>query len=336
MQQNVNARGAPDIPQPGPPARGPSFLFIGPPRSGSSWFAEILREHPAVFIPRNKGTFFFSKFHFMGLPWYEEFFPRTARGAVGEICEDYLASPEALARIKAYRPNIRLVCCLRNPYERAISAWRFFARNGLDQPTLVAQAKCNPDLFEHGYYATHLLTLRSHFSEDQILTFYFEELLRSPGAVARRTYEFLGVDPEFVPPSLNLRINASARPRSRLLARLVHDIHIRSWGASRHVSNAVGRIKRLPVLHRLVTAALYDENSQSGDWRELLAEFPQRIIERYEEELSALERLSGRDLSQWHVDRTAQQLGMRTARTGQETHLEDYPGTLHATPDPDP
>lgn len=287
---------------PGVLARGPSFLFIGPPRAGSSWFVEILREHPNVFIPGNKGTFFFSKLYSRGLSWYEGFFPQHPRqAAVGEVCEDYLASPEALAHIRAYRPAIRLICCLRNPYDRAISAWRFFARNGLDQPTLAAQAAQSPDVFDHGCYATQLAVVRSLFPDEQILTFCFEELLASPERVARRLYEFIGVDPRFVAPSLHRRINARARPRCRFLARMVHNIHIRSWGSSRHLSNAVGRIKRVPGLHRLVTVALYDEKLQPTDWRDLLHEFPQQVIDRYEREICGLERMLGRDLSGWHA-----------------------------------
>lgn len=315
-----------------PSTRGPSFLFIGPPRSGSSWFVEILREHPAVFIPRNKGTFFFSKLYSMGFDWYERFFPIGAmRPAVGEACEDYMASPEALQRIKAYRPSIRLVCCLRNPYDRAISAWHFFARNGIDQPTLAAQAEKNPEVFDHGCYATQLQFIRSLFSDDQIVIFFYEEIASTPGAVARRLYEFLGVDPEFAPPSLHMRINARARPRSRALARIVHNLHIRSWGSSRFLSNAVGRIKRFPRFHRLVTSVLYDESPPRNDWRDLLAQFPRQVILRYEREISALERMFGKDLSAWRAGTAGnrERLGMDRSDRAESTPAADEVRHLH-------
>jgi hypothetical protein len=311
MIQNVKG-GSPDSNPARLQKRGPSFLFIGPPRGGSSWFVEILREHPSVFIPRNKGTFFFSKLYGMGPSWYERFFPNDPEpAAIGEVCEDYLASPEALGRIKAYRPTMRLVCCLRNPYDRAISAWRFFARNGLDQPTLAAQAERNSDIFDHGCYATQLSVVRSLFPESRVLIFFFEEIASAPEGVARRLYQFIGVDPEFVPPSLHQRRNPGARPRSRLLARLVHDMHIRSWGSSRLLSNAAGRIKRLTGLRRLVTTVLYKENPRSDEWRESLPEFPQQIIARYEQEISALERMLGKDLSSWRASAGAPERASR-------------------------
>jgi Sulfotransferase domain len=281
-------------------SRGPSFLFIGAGKAGSSWFMEILWEHPGVFVPPNKATYFFTRYYGLGLPWYEGFYSRTTGPRVlGEVCEVYMPSPEALARIKAYRPDMRLICCLRNPYERAVSAWRFFARNGQDQPTLVAQADLNPDVFEFGYYATQLRVVRSLFPERQILVIFFDEVISAPEKVARRVYEFIGADPKFQPPSLHRRLNASGRPRSRVLARLVHQLHLYAWGSNRTVANVIGRVKRIPRLRRAVRAALYDERPRRENWRDLISEFPSHVVARYEEEITALERMLNRDLSHW-------------------------------------
>lgn len=281
--------------------RRPTFLFIGPGRAGSSWFHEILREHPEVFVPPNKGTFFFSQHYRKGLAWYEPFFAGARQPVVGEVCEDYLATAGALARAKDYDPGIRLICCLRNPYERALSSWRFFARNGRDLPTLAAQVQRDPWVCEQGCYATQLQIARSLFGDDQILIFMFEELASNPRSVARRLYRFIGANPEFVPQSLHQRVNGSSRPRSRLLAGLVHDVHLHSWGTSRIVSNTIGQIKRVRPLRRLVQTALYAEGSHSENWRELLAEFPEEMVTLYEREISALEQMLGRDLSSWHA-----------------------------------
>lgn len=166
---------------------GPSFLFIGAAKAGSNWFMEILWEHPEVFVPPNKGTRFFNRHYDKGPSWYEEFFSKGCRRYVsGEVCEDYLTDPEALARIKEYRPEMRLICCLRNPYERAISSWRFFVRNGLGKPTLAAQAARSPELFLNGYYHTQLEVVRSLFSPEQLLVLLYDGLLAAPEITARQ------------------------------------------------------------------------------------------------------------------------------------------------------
>jgi hypothetical protein len=280
--------------------RGPSFMFIGAAKAGSTWFFEILREHHGVFVPPNRGTYFFCNSFDLGFPWYAKFFPKRPRGRViGEVCHDYLLSSEALQRIRNYRPEMRLICCLRNPYERAISAWRFYGRNGLDLPTLAEQGRLHADIFDQGNYATQLAVAKSLFPDNQILVFLFEDLMSAPQDVARRLYEFIGVDPDFVPPSLYRRVNSAGRARSRLLARLVHDLHMRSWGRSRLFSKGVGWLKRAQPLRRVVTTLLYDERPQTTDWREQFSQFPDHIVAQYEEEIGALERMLGRDLSSW-------------------------------------
>lgn len=321
--------------------RSPSFIFAGSSRAGSSWFFEILREHPGIFVPPNKGTQFFSNFYHLGPGWYEEFFPAKSLGRIaGEVCERYLSSPEALARIAQYRPDMRIICCVRNPYERALSAWRFFVRNGVAQPSLSAEGALRPELFSNGYYATQLATLHGLFPSEQLLVMTYDDLAGAPATVARRLYEFVGADPDFVPSSLHRRVNGNAQPRSRLLARMVHDLHMRSWGASRWVSNATGTIKRLSALRGLVTWLLYREQPQSTDWINYLGEFPESVISRYEAEISAVEMMLGRSFAHWHApalgDRqTARECGVApsrfsrsVARPAQDVPAQEVKSTL--------
>lgn len=281
---------------------GPAFIFIGASKAGSSWFFEILREHPQVFVPLNKATFFFSAYYTQGIAWYESFFSKAApECAKGEVCHDYLSNPEALRRIAHYRPDMRVICCLRNPYERAISSWRFFGRNGMDLPTLAAQGERYPAVFDEGYYATHLADVYSIFPKNQVLIFFFEELARAPESVARRLYEFIGVDAHFLPPSLHKRINVNAKPRSRALARVVQFVHQQSWKQSRLLSNLIGQMKRVKPLRQLVRTALYKHPVKSADWRDYLGEFPESVISRYEQEVGELEQMLGKELANWRA-----------------------------------
>jgi sulfotransferase family protein len=302
----------------------PTFLFVGASKSGSSWFFQILREHPQVFVPANKATFFFSDYYAKGLAWYDAFFVKAPLdSAIGEVCHDYMASPEALRRIRAYQPGMRLVCCLRNPYARALSSWRFFRRNGMDQPTLAAQGKHDPSVFDQGYYATQLSLLYSIFPKEQVLIFFFEEISATPKAVAHRLYEFIGVKPDFLAPSLHKRVNVNAKPRSRIVARLVQYIHRESWKHSHYLSNLIGQLKQIRPLRRFVRTTLYKETESSSDWREHIPEFPEEIVSRYESEIDNLESLLGKDLSRWRAKLTA-----RSSQFGADSPARTFHPTL--------
>ncbi|MDR3415619.1 MAG: sulfotransferase domain-containing protein [Nevskia sp.] len=293
----------------------PAFLFIGPSKSGSSWFFEVLREHPSVFVPHEKGTFFFDRFHHRGSGWYEGCFADAEAGqVVGEVCHDYLSDPQALARIRAYRKDMRLICCLRHPYERAVSSWKFYQRNGLDRPTLAEQGQEMPSVFEEGYYATHLANVFAAFPRDQVLIFFFGEIAAYPETVARRLYEFIGVDGSFVPASLLKRVNPAAAPRSRILARFVArmDAYARQLG----LSGVVARLKRIRWLRSAVRRALYRDSVDAQGWSGHLAEFPSHVVQRYEQEIGELEQILGQDLSRWRAPPKA---GARVSAAPQTT-----------------
>lgn len=278
----------------------PSFLFIGPSKSGSSWFFEILREHPSVFVPWAKGTFFFNAFHQHGSAWYERFFAEAAPGQiVGEVCHDYLSDPLALARIRDYRPEMRIICCLRCPYERAISSWRFSERNGESFSTLAEYARRWPGAFDEGYYATHLSNVLANFPHEQVLIFFFGELAVEPAKVVRRVYEFIGVDENFSPSSMYKLINGAAAPRWRMAARAVAQLD--DYARRHGMATQVGKLKRIKWLRQAVRRTLYKNLAGTRDWQAQAHEFPQHVVERYEREIGELERMCGDDLSKWRL-----------------------------------
>jgi hypothetical protein len=276
----------------------PAFLFIGPSKSASTWFFEILKEHPAVYVPPQKGLFFFNEFHERGNDWYERFFSAAAEGqVVGEVCHDYLADADALSRIRDYRPDVRLICCLRHPYERALSSWRFRQRNGERAPTLVETARRWPSVFEEGHYATHLETVLRYFPRAQLLVFFFEEVALCPESVASRVYDFIGVDAGFQPPSLHRRVNTAAvakwRTGARQIARLDHYARVHGF------SRLVAWLKSIGWLRSALRRVMYKPVQGDYDLRKYLREFPPHVVHRYEREIGELERLLGRDLSHW-------------------------------------
>lgn len=276
----------------------PSFLFVGPSKSGSTWFFEVLREHPSVFVPWAKGTFFFNAFHNRGNTWYEKFFAEAAANQVtGEVCHDYLSDPLALARIREYRSDIKIICCLRCPYERAVSSWRFSVRNGEKLPTLGEYARRSPGAFEDGYYATHLASVFANFPPEQVLIFFFRELASQPEKVVRRLYEFIGVEASFNPPSLYKQVNGAAAPRWRIAAKAIArlDIYARQHG----METQVAKLKRIRWLRQAVRRTLYKPSVDNQDWRTHVHEFPQHVVERYECEIRELELICEKDLSNW-------------------------------------
>lgn len=272
----------------------PDFIFIGPSKSGSTWIFEVLKSHPGVFVPTAKDIYFFDKYYDRGFQWYEKFF-QTAKPyqKKGEICHDYLMSAEAIDRIATHYPAVKLICCLRDPYERAWSSFNYFQRNGLALGKFSEEIKKHPEIVEEGLYFKHISNVFSKFEKHQLLILFFEDLKRNSEDFARQIFNFIDVDIDFKSPLIGRIINKGGQSRSKYIARItkLSAMCFRKMG----FPGTVGYFKRNKLLLRL----LYKEHSQSNTKRNFLNEFPKELIEIYNNEINNLDELLSADFSHW-------------------------------------
>jgi hypothetical protein len=110
----------------------PDFLIIGAQKAGTSSLAKYLSYHPYI-IPANfkEVNFFYLDVNFnKGYDWYHDHFPlidEVGKDVLAfEATPDYIYYPYCAERIYQYNPRIKLIVVLRNPIERAYSAWNMF------------------------------------------------------------------------------------------------------------------------------------------------------------------------------------------------------------------
>lgn len=119
----------------------PDFILIGAQRCGTTSLFRSLIAHPQVVRPtlHRKGINYFDLNYYRGVRWYRGHFPiagiaRRRSGTDGrpvplEASGYYLYHPLALERMASEMPSVRLVVMLRDPVERAFSAYKHeFAR----------------------------------------------------------------------------------------------------------------------------------------------------------------------------------------------------------------
>ncbi|MBA3915506.1 MAG: sulfotransferase, partial [Acidobacteriales bacterium] len=102
----------------------PSFLVVGPPRTGTSWLHSVLEKHAWLPSPTKETRFFDTHFQ-RGLSWYRAHYPLSEDDRlVGEVAPTYFASEEARQRISEFIPDVKIVCVFRNPVDRVYSLYR--------------------------------------------------------------------------------------------------------------------------------------------------------------------------------------------------------------------
>jgi len=270
------------------------FIFLGPSKTASTWIFEALRPHPGLYVPVSKDIYFFDKYYERGAAWYAGFFKDAPPGSLrGELSHDYFSSPEAIRRLHAYNPKVRLICCLRNPFERAYSSYLHLVRVGMYAGSFADALQKFPFLVDEGKYCTNLQHILSLFDRDAVLILDFDELEADPQRFARSIFRFLGVDEDFVPAVLHQKVNPARVARSVKLAGIAKQtaLLLRQWGCS----NFLGRLKRSRLINWLVyQSAAYTPNRS----REAVS-YPEHLVRLYHTELEGLSQLLHADYSKW-------------------------------------
>jgi hypothetical protein len=207
----------PDPTRPDRPPASPlvSAIGIGVQKAATSWLFRCLAQHPdlrgAQRDERDKELNFFNHNYEYGYDWYEPHFESGPWQNL-EFSVLYFHDANVPGRVKEYNPDARLLLCLRNPVDRAISQHRHEIRKGRlpSRETAFWDALTrNPSYIEQGRYADHLERWLEHFELTQFHIVEYDQIREEPDQVLQRAFRFLGVDPTFRPSLTNERVNRS-------------------------------------------------------------------------------------------------------------------------------
>src|SRR5580698_8351347 len=187
----------------------PDYLIISPPKTGSTWLADNLRQHLQVFVPTMKEIKYFSSFFkSLDLGWYlDQIAPGTGR-VKGEASPSYALLPvERIGLIRSLMPNVKIVFLMRDPIGRAWSHakhnYRYREANfthcnaafeAVDERNWIENFTQEYTL-AYGDYLGQLRRWLSVFPREQIYVGFFESIAREPEKVFRDVLAFFGLDP---------------------------------------------------------------------------------------------------------------------------------------------
>ncbi len=274
-----------------PPAL-PSFFVIGPPRTGTTWLYETLRERTVLPTPTKETRFFDAHFH-RGLDWYSSHFPiAPTNRLVGEIAPTYFASPKASERIADLLPEARVVCIFRNPVERILSLYKLKCAYGLIPWTFEQAIVRDPEMLESSRYASRLQVWQSALGRDQVMALVYEDLRNEPQRFLDRLVDFIGV-PRFPLKESEARSVHSSESMTypRSYRRTRNASSLADWCKARRLDKLVAAVRNSP-LRKLFLGG-------GAPFEELPLEIVAGLYELFRPEVERLEDLLHRDLSAW-------------------------------------
>ena len=281
------------------------FICVAAPRSGTTWIAEALSQHPQIWIPGVKELNFFNEkflshieFKYpYGLTYYrKQFASAPAEAIIGELTPTYYVDPQAATRIYKHFPAVKILIFLRNPADVIFSTYLKLQEYGLFEKSLEEAISNMHELLSLGYYYKFLKYYVELFPQENIYISIYEDFFKNPTEGCESLFNFLSVDPSFRPSILTKRINPRREVRWKSIVLFRHYlrlfINLKPLLPLKKIISCTGHLDRL-------SEKIIELNLKDGEKKSLNTELRKRIMEKFDSDILQLENLFRLNLDVW-------------------------------------
>lgn len=290
------------------------LMIIGAQKAGTTSLKNYLSQHPDII------THFQTEFTYFHDPevykaGYENAFINyfdkndvpDGKKIVGKYAGLY-AKTDILKTLYEHNPSVKMILILRNPVDRAYSAYNMERTYNTDwmetdfegMVKIARKNKVDDPMYKlfisMGLYAVFVENIYSIFPKNQLRIILFEELKNNPGKICREIFEWMDLDSSFVPDTSVVH-NKTAKTKNQVVAKIIEKL--------RNNENAFKQIAKsiLPskTFVRLGNAVMEMNKSKS----KLIPPLENYVREQYEEiykaDIQKLSELTGQDFSSWFI-----------------------------------
>lgn len=232
----------------------PSFLIVGAGRSGTTALAEGLRTHPRVFVTHPKEPHYFalhdtvpafrgpgddSTVNRLSVTRKDDYMalypPQSSFEALGDASVSTLYYHErAIPEIVSTNPDARIVILLRDPVERAHSAFDYMSTRGFEPLRGLMDAVGDEDRrvadnWHHLWhytrmsrYAVSVAEFQRAFGRERVGIWFYDDLVTNYLQTVTQVLRFIGAAPATGEGVGVPVVNASGTPRSAKLQSAIH------------------------------------------------------------------------------------------------------------------
>lgn len=291
----------------------PNFIIAGTTRSGTTSLYHYLMQHPKIDFPKLKEPRYFSSLNLelpqngpgdfsvdkkliLSFEEYKQLYSNIQNIYVGDASSEYLYHHDVAAeKIKEKLGDIAVIIILRNPIERAYSAYNNLVRDVREDQTFEKaldledeRIQNNWDMMWHykkvGLYYEQVKTYLDVFSTVKI--YCFEEFIQNPNSILKNIFDLFNIDSN-TSVDVNTKYSHSGKAKNRLMELLTS----RKNPVINHIR--VFALKTIPrrYLEWIGERALQKDEIKPST-RKMLFQF-------YQNDIRKLETLINKDLSHW-------------------------------------
>ncbi|MCK5175935.1 MAG: sulfotransferase [Planctomycetes bacterium] len=303
----------------------PDFFIAGAMKAGTTTLYDVLKTHPDICMSNvkepvvvdrddvwvHRNYFLHRQSQWLDRRWdrqdefveaeYKELFANAGAGQIcGEGSPTYMASKESAKRIHQINPDARMIFMLRDPVNRAYSAYWHNVAQGGALYTFEKQIQFEPiSVLYRGLYKEQIERYLACFPREQLHFCIFEQFVKNMQCEIDRICEFLNIkktiDIARIPHATAK--NIARTPRLYWAALLLN--HFARATGEEMVSRAIDRRSRHGNLPGAIIKKLRDINLCNRPYRPMDPQTRKLLSEFYRRENSGLDRIIGVDLAQY-------------------------------------
>ncbi len=293
----------------------PNVFLVGAQKSATTSVYDWMAQHPDICGPDSvKDTPFFidDDLYIKGIEWLEGLYRPYYSGERIMLngCVNYMYFESAIKRIAEYNPDAKIVIILRNPIDRAYSAYLYFRKQNLENRSFLQALKDEKEMIKsenlkelsnktyasHGLYHKQISSIYNYFDKEKIFVGLYEEVANEPEKVMMELYSFLGVSLDFRP-SFEV-LNKTGSLRFPLIRNIIfNDSKARRWLLKNVVDRTISYNSKYKL--KLFFLNLITLKNLKGGFEPMNDEERKYLVDYYVLETDKLEKLLNKDLSEW-------------------------------------
>jgi len=295
----------------------PNLFIVGAAKAATTSIFNYLKQHPDVFFCEPKEPKYLSrkyrdipqkgpgddhierkKSHIKNIDDYLRLFSEGAHKKYrGEASVDMLYYADIAYDIKKDYSDSKVIIILRNPVERAFSAYKHHVRDGREKygfkKALALEEqriKSNYSFLWHykkvGLYSGQVKTYINALGKDNVFIGIYEDMIKSPEQFMARVNSFLKI--KEIDYSVAEIYNSSGMPKSRVL----HNLFVDRSGLKNILKIFITQDVRAAMKKKCIEINTCWDESMNVECKEILELY-------YSEDINKLEKVIGQSLDVW-------------------------------------
>lgn len=301
----------------------PNFVIAGAAKAGSTSLYHYLKQHPEIYLPEKvkesrflaneklKDTLYYNRTSILNYSDFKALYTGASNHkAVGDLGNVYLFYPQTTTKnIKYYLgENVKILIVLRNPVDRAFSAYQFACRNMFESEPFeiclknedkrVQKYKYPPDIFFYKKYGLYYKNVKYYLDNFENVKIVLSEDLRdNTYKELEEIFAFLGINKEVKIPKLKIHNQGGWVPSNLK----IYNTLFNGKKVAKRLRPIVGKSPVLLGLGQQILLSLEKLRNKLIVKKPIHLKEETRLylISYFEKDIKALEKLLNKNLSRW-------------------------------------